>query len=680
MKTFDFEKVPIVEIVNEILLDGVKKGASDIHFDPSKDKITIRMRVDGVLYDYSVVPVDYKRNTISRVKMIASMNIMETRLPQDGAIKSKIGEKMLDLRVSSLPTNCGEKVVLRILDYSKSLQGLETLGFSEANLNKIIRMIEVPNGIVLVTGATGSGKSTTVYSILQRLNTREVNIITVEDPVEMDVEGINQVQAQSEIGLDFASVLRSILRQDPDIIMIGEIRDSETAKIAVRASITGHKVLSTIHTNSALNTIERLTDMEVERYLIGTSLNGVISQKLARKLCPKCRVARPVSDYEKELFKKVLKQDIETVYDINPDGCDECVKGYRNRIAIAEVLFITDEVKTGITNGYDKEKMRDLVYGQSDTHTLLQDGLEKVALGETSFDEILKLVDLENDLAIHEELDKKGLSTGSNLEAEKAAIERKKAELEAKAAEEAAKKAQAPAQQPAAAPAVQPATQPTTQVATTQPAAAPAAQPAVAQQPAQAPAAQPAPVTTATTPVATTEATTTPAQPAQPAVEQKPAKKEAEVIINGTPVGGNTPAEEPAASSGQMAEVIFEEPVEATADNQSKSNVNDAFEEVLNSMQPSQAEATEGVDDLIPPVQETPAIAADGTQMVSSTQTPAPKKDKDKGEKAEVKKEEKPTSDEPKVELTAVIPPNNTQAAVNLNTGEVPKNMAMFEQ
>ena len=210
MKTFDFEKVPIVEIVNEILLDGVKKGASDIHFDPSKDKITIRMRVDGVLYDYSVVPVDYKRNTISRVKMIASMNIMETRLPQDGAIKSKIGEKMLDLRVSSLPTNCGEKVVLRILDYSKSLQGLETLGFSEANLNKIIRMIEVPNGIVLVTGATGSGKSTTVYSILQRLNTREVNIITVEDPVEMDVEGINQVQAQSEIGLDFASVLRSI--------------------------------------------------------------------------------------------------------------------------------------------------------------------------------------------------------------------------------------------------------------------------------------------------------------------------------------------------------------------------------------------------------------------------------------------------------------------------------------
>ncbi len=641
MKTFDFEKVPIVEIVNEILLDGVKKGASDIHFDPSKDKITIRMRVDGVLYDYAIVPIDYKRNTISRVKMIASMNIMETRLPQDGAIKSKIGEKMLDLRVSSLPTNCGEKVVLRILDYSKSLQGLETLGFSEANLKKIFRMIEVPNGIVLVTGATGSGKSTTVYSILQKLNTREVNIITVEDPVEMDVEGINQVQAQAEIGLDFASVLRSILRQDPDIIMIGEIRDSETAKIAVRASITGHKVLSTIHTNSALNTIERLTDMEVERYLIGTSLNGVISQKLARKLCPKCRVARPVSEYEKNLFKKVLKQDIDTVYDINPEGCDECVKGYRNRVAIAEVLFITDEVKTGITNGYDKEKMRDLVYGQSDTHTLLQDGLEKVALGETSFDEILKLVDLENDLAIHEELDKKGLSTGSNLEAEKAAIEKKNAELAAaKAKEEAEKAAQAQAQ-----PAAQPAA--TTAAPATQPAATAAA-------PATQPAATPAP------------------------------KKEAEVIINGTPAT-SAPAE-------QKVEVMFEGEANAqpaaTGDAPKKKSASEVFDEMLmNEMQPSQAEATEGADNLIPPVPtedtpapaqaSAPAVAQDGTQMVSSTQAaPAAQPAQD----TKAAKEAAPTSTEPKVELTAVIPPNNTQAAVNLNTGEVPKNMAMFEQ
>ena len=400
MKEFDFEKTPIVEIANEILLDGVKRGASDIHFDPYKDGLAIRMRVDGVLYDYSQVPAEYKRNMISRIKMISSMNIMETRLPQDGAIKSKIGDKELDLRVSSLPCHNGEKVVLRILDYSKSLQGLESLGFSEHNLKKIIDMIEIPNGIVLVTGATGSGKSTTVYSILQKLNTREVNIITVEDPVEMEVEGLNQVQAQQEIGLDFATVLRSILRQDPDIIMIGEIRDSETAKIAVRASITGHKVLSTIHTNSALNTIERLTDMDVERYLIGTSLNGIISQKLARKLCPHCRIARETNDYEKSLFKTVLHKNVDKVYDVNPEGCDNCFKGYRNRIAIAEVLLITDAIRSAITTAEPKEVMRKLVYHDGHTHTLLEDGLEKVELGETNFDEIFKLVDLENDLAV----------------------------------------------------------------------------------------------------------------------------------------------------------------------------------------------------------------------------------------------------------------------------------------
>ena len=402
MKEFDFEKTPIVDIANEILLDGVKRNASDIHFDPYRDHLAIRMRVDGVLYDYAIVPQEYKRNMISRIKMIASMNIMETRLPQDGAIKSKIGGKTLDLRVSSLPTFNGEKVVLRILDYSKSLQGLETLGFSEVNLQKIIEMTEIPNGIMLVTGATGSGKSTTVYSILQKLNTREVNIITVEDPVEMEVVGLNQVQAQQEIGLDFATVLRSILRQDPDIIMIGEIRDTETARIAVRASITGHKVLSTIHTNNALNTIERLTDMDVERYLIGTSLNGIISQKLARKLCPHCRIARETNDYEKSLFQKVLHKKVDKVYDVNPEGCKHCFRGYKDRIAIAEVLVITDAIRTAITTAQPKDVMRKLVYYDGRTHTLLEDGLEKINLGETNFDEIFKLVDIENDLAVAE--------------------------------------------------------------------------------------------------------------------------------------------------------------------------------------------------------------------------------------------------------------------------------------
>ena len=402
MKEFDFEKMPIVEIVNEIIMDSVKKNVSDIHFDPSKENVKIRIRIDGILSDYSIIPGKYKRNMISRIKMIAGMNIMETRLPQDGAIKSRIGKKMLDLRVSSLPTNCGEKVVIRILDYSKSLQGLDTLGFSEDSLKKIEKMVEVPNGIILVTGATGSGKSTTVYSILQKMNTPDVNIITVEDPVEMDIVGINQVQAQSEIGLTFASVLRSILRQDPDIIMIGEIRDDETARIAVRASITGHKVLSTIHTNNSLNTIERLTDMDVERYLLGSALTGIISQKLARRLCPHCKQLRNTTPYEKNVFKKVLNKDVNQMFDANEDCCDKCFRGYTGRIGLYEVLLINEDIRDAITNSMPKHELRKLVY-KSDVITLLQDGLEKVLLGETSFSEILKAVDLDNDLSNYED-------------------------------------------------------------------------------------------------------------------------------------------------------------------------------------------------------------------------------------------------------------------------------------
>lgn len=402
MKEFDFEKVPIVEIANEILLDAVKKNVSDIHFDPTKDALKIRIRIDGELSDYSLIPSKYKRNLVSRIKMIAGMNIMETRLPQDGAIKTKIGDKVLDVRVSSLPTNCGEKVVLRILDYAKSFKGLDSLGFSPDSLEKIKKMISIPNGIILVTGATGSGKSTTVYSILQQMNTEEVNIITVEDPVEMDIPGINQVQANSEIGLTFANVLRSILRQDPDIIMIGEIRDDETARIAVRASITGHKVLSTIHTNNSLNTIERLTDMDVERYLLGSALTGIISQKLARKICPNCRVLRETNNYEKMVFKKVLGKDIPQMWDVNPEGCEHCFKGYTGRIALHEILVMDDEIRDAITNAMPKDHLRKLVYG-GNVVTLLQDGLDKVIEGETSFSEILKAVDLDNDLGNYEE-------------------------------------------------------------------------------------------------------------------------------------------------------------------------------------------------------------------------------------------------------------------------------------
>ena len=394
IKQIDFEKTPVVEAVNDILVDASKRGASDIHFDPLEEYMRVRIRVDGQLHDYVEVPNSIKKNLITRIKIISGMNITESRLPQDGAIKANIKDIDLDLRVSSIPTIEGEKIVIRILDYSMSNSGLEALGFSDVNLKKVIQMINVPNGIILITGATGSGKSTTVYSILQRLNKEETNIITVEDPIEMNITGINQIQTNSEIGLDFATALRSILRQDPNIIMVGEIRDTETAKIAVRASITGHLVLSTVHTNDSLNTIERLLDMDVERYLLSSALTGIISQKLARKLCPNCRTKRPTTQYENDIFKKVLGHEVSEVYSSN--GCDLCGNGYSGRIAIHEVLMINQEIKDAISENIRKEDLRELVYN-SDVITLLQDGLEKVEAGLTTFEELLKIIELEED-------------------------------------------------------------------------------------------------------------------------------------------------------------------------------------------------------------------------------------------------------------------------------------------
>ena len=329
------------------------------------------------------------------------MNITESRLPQDGSIKGTIQGINLETRVSTLPTNEGEKCVIRILDYSRSLQGIDALGFNEDNLKKLKKMIAEPNGIILITGATGSGKSTTVYSILQVLNKTETNIITVEDPIEMNLEGLNQVQVNSEIGLDFATVLRSILRQDPNVILIGEIRDSETAKIAVRASITGHLVLSTIHTNNSLSTIERLLDMNVERYLLSSALSGIISQKLAKMICPHCRIKEKTTPYQKKVFKMALNKDVEEIYNANPEGCDKCNKGYHGRIAIQEVLMINDEIRNALNEeNLEKEDLNKLVY-TSDVITMLQDGLLKVLESKTSFDEIYKIIDVDDDLDIY---------------------------------------------------------------------------------------------------------------------------------------------------------------------------------------------------------------------------------------------------------------------------------------
>ena len=397
MVSFDFTKTPVTQIADYIIIAASKHGSSDIHFDPRDNGMMVRFRIDGDCQDYTFVPKAYEKNLTTRLKLMANMNITESRLPQDGAIKGTFGEQYLDMRVSSLPLNEGEKIVIRILDYSRSLEGIDTLGFHPSNLEKVKRMMELPNGIILTTGATGSGKSTTTYSILQGLNRPETNIITVEDPIEMNIEGINQVQVNSEIGMTFAAALRSILRQDPNVILIGEIRDSETAQIAVRASITGHLVLSTIHTNNALATVERLLDMNVERYLLSTALSGIISQRLAKMLCPECKYQRDTTKYEKKIFKKFMNMDIQKVWDANPKGCDKCRQGYKGRIALHEVLEIDDNIRNALSNeNLDKKDLAKMVYSGG-TISMLQDALIKCLEGKTSFEEVYRNIEIENE-------------------------------------------------------------------------------------------------------------------------------------------------------------------------------------------------------------------------------------------------------------------------------------------
>ena len=411
LKVFDFEKTPIVDIVNEIFVDASSRGASDIHFDPKDNLLQIRIRIDGELVDYATVPEEYIKNLITRIKIISGMNITESRLPQDGTIKGVVKDIELDLRVSSINTNKGEKIVIRILDYTLSLNGIEKLGFTDYNYKKVLEMIGKPNGIILVTGATGTGKTTTVYSMLQRLSNDTTNIMSIEDPVEMDLENVNQIQVNADIGLTFATALRSILRQDPNIIMIGEIRDSETATIAIRASVTGHLVLSTLHTNDSLSTIERLLDMDVEKYLLAEALEGIISQRLARRLCPHCKKLRKTTTYEKDLIKKTLNIDVDEIYEAV--GCEHCNRGYKGRIAFQEVLTIDQKIQDALSMNIRKDKLRNLVYNDS-VITLLQDSMIKVVRGDTTIEELLRLVEFDDESIITFNLSKDILDSELN--------------------------------------------------------------------------------------------------------------------------------------------------------------------------------------------------------------------------------------------------------------------------
>ncbi len=387
------EEAPVVKLVNLILTDAIKKGVSDIHLEPYERIFRIRFRLDGVLYEVMAPPKTLQAAVTSRVKIMARLDIAERRMPQDGRIKIKMGQQELDFRVSTVPTLFGEKVVMRLLDRSNLQLDMAKLGFEPQALAMFEKAILSPYGMILVTGPTGSGKTTTLYSGLTRLNTIDTNIMTAEDPVEYNLTGINQVQVKPDIGLNFAALLRSFLRQDPDIIMVGEIRDFETAEIAIKAALTGHLVLSTIHTNDAPSTVGRLISMGVPTYLVAASLNLLLAQRLVRRLCPECKVevSVPPAALEDIGFSP---EEARTMTCYKGKGCMACSDiGYRGRIALYEVMLLNEEIREAILKGASTGDLRDLgcKYGMK---TLRESGLQKIREGTTTVDEVVRVTSL----------------------------------------------------------------------------------------------------------------------------------------------------------------------------------------------------------------------------------------------------------------------------------------------
>lgn len=381
------DEAPIIKLANYIISKAYQKGASDIHIEPEDSKIRVRFRIDGVLKKEMTAPKSSHRALVSRIKIIANLDITEHRVPQDGRIKMIFKDEKLDMRVSTLPTIKGEKIVIRLLAQNTNLLDLDNLGLSDYNRKKIGQLIKKPNGVLLLTGPTGSGKSTTLFAALNELNSPQINMVTIEDPVEYQIAGINQVQAKEKSGLTFAKTLRSILRQDPDIIMIGEMRDQETAEIAVRSALTGHLVFSTLHTNDAVSSITRLIDMGLAPYLVAASLNGVVAQRLVRRLCPHCKEKRKL---EKTDLKFLDNPDFEEAY--FAVGCEKCNNtGYDGRLAIQEIFEIDNQVKEMISDNLAKEKIAEYAKNNG-MITLKQDGIEKIKAGETDVSELERII------------------------------------------------------------------------------------------------------------------------------------------------------------------------------------------------------------------------------------------------------------------------------------------------
>jgi general secretion pathway protein E len=383
-------EAPIIRLLNRLIVSAIERNASDIHIEPLEDHVRIRFRMDGALQIVETLGKNVQPGLLSRVKILARLNIAEHRLPQDGRIRIPVRGRDVDLRVSTTPALYGESIVLRILDRQDLPLDFLSLGYSSDAANQIEQLIGAPNGVVLVTGPTGSGKTTTLYAALTKLNRIEAKLFTVEDPVEYHLDGVNQIHVRPQIGLDFAAVLRSILRQDPDIIMIGEIRDLETARIAVQSSLTGHLVLSTLHTNSASASLTRLIDMGMEDYLLVSCIRGIIAQRLVRKLCPVCREAyRPPEDLITRF--NLRNQPRSTLRFYQPKGCNDCHgTGYRGRSVIYEILEMKDEIKNAVLRR-ETDTQIEAVARKSGMANLFETGLEKVLAGETSIEEVLRV-------------------------------------------------------------------------------------------------------------------------------------------------------------------------------------------------------------------------------------------------------------------------------------------------
>jgi general secretion pathway protein E len=384
-------EAPVIRLVNLMIARAVESRASDIHIEPFENRLKVRYRVDGVLREVESPPSRLSAAVISRIKIMAKLNIAERRLPQDGRIQLRAQGKEIDLRVSTVPTLWGESVVMRILDKASVVLDFETLGFSPRTLGRFLEILHMPHGIILVTGPTGSGKTTTLYTALQTINTPERKILTVEDPVEYQLEGVNQIQVKPQINLTFANALRAIVRQDPDVIMIGEMRDLETAGIAVQSALTGHLVLSTLHTNDAAGSVTRLLDMGVEDYLLTSTINGILAQRLVRLLCTRCRQPYPALPELVEEMRLHRFADTRDITLFKPVGCEHCGgTGYRGRAAIMEFLVMSDPLRRLVLKHADAGDLQDTAQKEG-MDTMYEDGLRKAVAGLTTIEEVLRV-------------------------------------------------------------------------------------------------------------------------------------------------------------------------------------------------------------------------------------------------------------------------------------------------